>query len=190
LVASVAYPAAAQSTIRIPGERSAYHVELEPHLVAGLFGPPGGGTGAGLGAGARASFEIVPDGFLPTVNDSVAIGVGIDFGHYAGGGIAGPGSCTRFTPGPGGTNVCVEVSQPGASSNYAFLPVVMQWNFWLTRDWSVFGEPGLTFYWFDLKHPGLAPVLELGGRYRLSDTMTLTLRVGYPTFSIGVSFLL
>jgi hypothetical protein len=29
----------------------------------------------------------------------------------------------------------------------------------------------------------------LGGRYQFNDRIALTLRVGYPTFSLGTSFL-
>ena len=72
----------AQSTIRNPGDRPLYRIELEPHLLAGAFGPPGWGTGAGLGIGGRASFEVARDGFIPSINDSVSVGVGLDYLHY------------------------------------------------------------------------------------------------------------
>jgi hypothetical protein len=182
--------ASAQSIIRNPGERQPYRVELEPHALAGLFGPPGDGSGFGFGGGFRASFEIVHNGFIPTINNSVAIGVGTDFLHYAGSGIPDRGRCTRYAPGPAGTQVCVQVAQSGGASNYAYFPVVMQWNFWLTPKWSVFGEPGLTLYWFDYASVGVAPALFLGGRWHFSDRVTLTMRVGYPTFTVGLSILL
>lgn len=75
--------------------------------------------------------------------------------------------------------------------NTLFLPVAMQWNFWLSRHWSVFGEPGigLAFKDFESKKEVLHPILMAGGRYHFSDTVALTLRVGYPAVAIGVSFL-
>jgi hypothetical protein len=167
--------ASAQSTVSHPGDRDRYTLELEPHVALTAFNPPGNGTGAGFGVGVRASFEIVHEGFVPSINDSVAIGVGADFLHYQGSGVVFPGVCTRYAPGPGGTNVCVEVSQTGGPSNYAFLPITMQWNFWLTRQWSVFGEPGVTLYWFDYRSLGAYPVLYLGGRFHFSDTLSLTM---------------
>jgi hypothetical protein len=180
----------AQSTVGSPGAREAYGVELEPHLLLGVFEPPGEGSGFGVGGGVRASFEIVHNGFIPKLNNSIAIGVGLDLLHYGGDSVSQPGTCTRFVPGPAGTPpVCVEVSQRGGASNYAYFPVVMQWNFWLTRKWSVFGEPGLTLYWYDYRSIGAAPVLFAGGRYHFSDRVTLTLRVGYPSFTVGVSIL-
>ncbi len=181
--------AAAQSTILHPSERPADSIELEPHLLATPFNPPGDGSGAGFGVGGRASFEVVRHGFVPSINDSVSVGVGIDFMRYQGSGVFSPGVCTRTATGPAGTGVCVEVSQRGGPSAYLFLPVTMQWNFWLTRQWSVFGEPGLSLYWFDYRALGASPVLFLGGRFHFTDRLTLTMRVGYPTFSIGVSLL-
>ncbi len=181
----------AQTTIQAPGERPPYHVELEPHLALGPSDPPGPGTGWGYGAGFRATFEIVPRGFIGSINDSVAIGVGADFGHYDGNGDVVPGTCKRFVPGPAGTSVCVEVSQTSdGASNYWFLPVVLQWNFWLTRQWSVFAEPGLSPYWSDARGLGVTPALWAGGRYRFSKSATLTMRIGYPTIDFGVSFFL
>ncbi len=183
--------ARADSTIRLPGDRAPYHVELEPHLVLDLIDPPGDGTGFGLGAGFRASFQIMREGFVRTINDSVAIGVGVDFAHYYGNGAVTPGTCAQYEAGPAGTNVCVRVSQTGGASNYAYFPVVMQWNFFLTHRWSVFGEPGLALYWFDYASVGVSPVFDLGGRFHFNDRVTLTLRLGYPTtLSVGVSFLL
>lgn len=67
-----------------------------------------------------------------------------------------------------------------------FVPVVMQWNFFLTPHWSVFGEPGL----------GLGvgsgtvvhPAFFAGGRFHFTDRIALTMRVGYPAASVGASF--
>jgi hypothetical protein len=183
--------ATAQSIIERPGLHEPYRVELEPHLLLGAFVPPGDGTGAGLGGGLRASLVVVDKGFVPTINDSVAIGFGIDGLHYFGNGNVTGGTCSRYVAGAGGMRVCSEVSGVrGGSSNYVFFPAVMQWNFFLTRRWSVFGEPGLALYWFDYSSVGVTPTLFAGGRYHFSDRVTLTMRIGYPTFSVGLSILL
>ena len=72
-----------------------------------------------------------------------------------------------------------------------WIPVVMQWNFWLSEHWSVFGEPGFAFKLEDRGHATRADfTIYGGGRLRLSDRVTLTLRVGYPALTAGVSFLL
>ena len=89
------------------------------------------------------------------------------------------------------------------SANYIHIPVVMQWNFFVASHWSVFGEPGLVIFhgFFDdcpndpqFRCPGrprvtsLEPALYLGGRYHFNDSMSLTMRIGFPSISIGLSF--
>jgi hypothetical protein len=71
-----------------------------------------------------------------------------------------------------------------------FLPVAMQWNFWLTPQWSVFGEPGLAIAarQLEFKKDVFHPIIMAGGRYHFSDKIALTLRAGYPAVSVGVSF--
>lgn len=168
-----------------------YTAEIEPHLVFGSA-PPGSGAGSGIGVGVRASLVVAPDGFISGVNDSVAIGLGLDFGHYAAR-YALNGyrdQCLHFEPGPAGTMVCTEVTSNGGSYNYVFVPVVMQWNFWVTDRFSVFGEPGLSLYHLGNQGFSVTPALYVGGRIRLTDAITLTARLGYPTFSFGVSFML
>jgi hypothetical protein len=72
-----------------------------------------------------------------------------------------------------------------------WVPVVMQWNFWVSEHWSVFGEPGVAFRWRDHYHE-LRPDLTIygGARWLFTPGVSLTLRVGYPAFALGFSFLL
>jgi hypothetical protein len=172
--------ARADDTIRRPGEHLTYYAEIEPHLsfawgdwTSNLGGDPG------YGAGGRFSFPIVKNGFIPNINNSVAIGVGADFLHF-GCGVQGV-TCTL---------------------NSLSFPVVLQWSFYVSRQWSVFGEPGLflyhQFYTAGAACPGPAcpsvsqtsilPALFVGARYPLNERISLTMRVGYPTLNIGVSF--
>lgn len=182
LVWSVAGRAHAQSSIRVPGQRPPYALELEPHVLLTPFGAPDAPSGDGYGLGVRGTIEIAPEGFIPKLNDSVGIGFGIDWIHYNG--VGGRGYCWQFEYTAQGVPVCVQTTPP----NYIFVPVVMQWNFWLHRQWSVFGEPGLA-----LTHRagdfGVVPVFMAGGRFHFSDSVALTMRLGYPSFSLGVSFL-
>lgn len=72
-----------------------------------------------------------------------------------------------------------------------FIPVGMQWNFWLTNHWSVFGEPGIGFAANQSPNrDAVHPVMMVGGRYHFNDRVSLTMRIGYPAFSIGASFFL
>lgn len=181
----------AQSTIKQPGQRSQYYFEAEPHVVAGLADPPGLGAGTGLGVGFRGTVELLKNGFIPKLNNSVGIGFGIDYLRYDG--WQGPrGQCEEFATAPSGVPVCVRTSGSGGGGhvNYFYLPVVMQWNFWLHKSWSVFGEPGVALYLQDGGLEFTPLVLFVGGRYHVSDRITLTMRLGYPAFSFGVSFLL
>ena len=84
-----------------------------------------------------------------------------------------------------------------------FLPVAMQWNFWLTDKWSVFVEPG-----FALRHAFYSDAycdprfyscgnrdnfyfaFFAGARFALTQHLALTMRVGHPVLlSIGLSIL-
>jgi hypothetical protein len=187
LFVAVSGSAFAQSTIRTRGARPSYGVELEPHLLATPFSPPGIGTGEGFGIGARGTFEIVGEGFISTINDSVGIGVGLDWIHYDGSEVEEGGTCAEVEQAPNGIPVCVEVA---GNTDYLWFPVVMQWNFWVHRNWSVFGEPGIALRLDDMDEFNLSPfVLYVGGRYHVSETFTLTMRLGYPAFSFGGSFL-
>jgi hypothetical protein len=77
-----------------------------------------------------------------------------------------------------------------ATNGHVLIPVVMQWNFWLSTHWSVFGEPGFAFGSNDHQGTFLWPAFFAGGRFHFTDRIALTMRLGYPDFSLGVSFLL
>jgi hypothetical protein len=134
-----------QSTIKRPGDHPSYFVELEPHALVAPF------HGFRPGIGFRAFANIVDDGFLSKLNDSVAVGGGFD-----------------------------------ATTKDAWIIAAMQWNFWLSENWSVFGEPGVSV------HNGKFDPFTIwaGGRFHFTDKITLTMRAGRPTLTVGVSFLL
>jgi hypothetical protein len=72
--------------------------------------------------------------------------------------------------------------------NRVLIPVVMQWNFWLSTHWSVFGEPGIAIG--SGRDTQAWPVLDVGGRFLFTERIALTMRLGFPAASVGVSFLL
>jgi len=155
-IVAAAGPARAdeQSIIRNYGDHPSYVFEAEPHLSLG-FGYPFDADNT-LGVGFRGTFHIT-NGFVKGINDSVGVGVGIDFAP------AGPG--------------------------YFIVPVVLQWNFWLSTHWSVFGEPGIAFT--NGPRSAIDPlVFYAGGRFHFTERIALTIRLGYPDVSVGVSFLL
>ncbi len=176
-VLGTARTARADETIRSPGAHPDYAVEIEPHFVIGddsVF------ASAGYGVGARFGIPIVRNGFVPSINNSVAINFGIDLVHYD--------QCYFQTTGCG--------------ANYLLFPVALQWNFFLSRQFSVYGEGGIFLYKgfvsdavcsgsFCVGAPsdfGVLPTFAVGGRWHFSEHVALNLRVGYPTVTLGVSF--
>lgn len=179
--------------IKNPGDHL-NSVELEPHLVLRPLDTPH--NDLGLGVGFRATIPIVKNGFVSTINNSVGIGFGLDYMRYD--------ACGKYF---GVYYDC------GKLSHFS-IPVVMQWNFFLTPAWSVFGEPGLAYniYSYDKDacgarvvgyrngvvlredvcpdHAALDLTLFAGARWHFANTTTLTMRVGWPYWSVGVSFLL
>ena len=166
--------------IKNPGDHSRYVFEAEPHLLVGWADPPGIASGAGIGLGFRGTVVLVNNGFVSSINNSIGIGFGADWVHYS-------HRNDYCTGGPNGG--CYSDSQ---SVNNLWFPVVMQWNFFLSRQWSVFGEPGLAIRYTGFQNGHdvqVDPAFFAGGRWHFSDSMTLTMRLGYPTISVGVSFM-
>jgi hypothetical protein len=182
LLCTVATSVHAASIIRDPNPPK-YKLEIEPHLGAQyLYASTYGGRG--FGPGARFAIPIVSPGFIKRLNNSVAISFGGDLLYLRPSGA-------RFCDSSG----CVEPAN-GLWALYA--PATMQWNFWLTDKWSVFGEPGVVLRspvagcerkWGCKEAEG--PIwwaFYAGARYHFSDEMALTLRAGYPTgVSVGLS---
>jgi hypothetical protein len=187
--------ARAEDTLKSPGDHSHYFVEMEPHGVGGWAAQ---WAGLGFGLGGRLSVNLTHDGFIPTINNSVAVSLGFDWLHYAATQACyyANGICS-FGPG----------YYPDA--DYFQFPVAMQWNFYLSKRWSVFGEPGLYIWHGSYSAPsyacngagqtlctvsygadtGVGPAFWAGARYHFSDAASLTVRVGYPDFlTVGASF--
>jgi hypothetical protein len=167
----LAQEANAQLIIRNPGDHPDFRAELEPH---GLLVPWGDSFGYGhyygrydyaaaAGIGFRATIKVA-DPVIPRLNNTIGVTFGLDFTNC--------GYCYY-----------------GKEQFSFWTPVGAQWTFFLTRKWSVFGDVGAVafsdgFYhnlWFD-------PMFEVGGRFHFRDKITLTMRVGYPFITVGVSF--
>lgn len=160
----------ADSVIKQPNRHPVYRAELEPHVnILPWHRNYGGYRGNGFGdvefgGGFRASIEIADPAFIPKINNTVAITFGVDFTNN---------NCGRYC---------------GHSFSF-WSPVALQWNFFLTDKWSVFGEGGfmLRSYGFLANTYGDF-TFAAGGRYHFTDKVALTMRVGYPFVSVGISF--
>ena len=188
LASSAGGDARADDTIKHPGDHPAYDVEIEPHILLGWDNIYSAG---GFGFGARFSIPIVHNGFVQEINNSVAISFGLDWVHYD-----APSCYYNYARGCYG----------GTSADFFQFPVVMQWNFYVARKWSVFGEPGL-YIWHgtygngvcyngpnpvpcSFSDTGVGPAFWIGGRYHFNENIALTMRLGYPDIlTIGVSFM-
>lgn len=170
--AFVALAPEAQANIKNPNDHPDYVAELEPHGNLVLFHRDYGLRGLRrnyysgfgdpeFGVGFRATIELGDPAFIPRLNNTVGISFGLDI-----------------------TN-CLYCYDDFT----LWTPVTMQWNFFFNDQWSAFADLGLVirsdgFYrdaWFDF-------VTMIGGRYHFNDDIALTMRIGYPFFSVGASF--
>ena len=189
IIAAIAAPllaapavASADVAVTVEGPRaprydeSLYPIEVEPHFT---FGPENVYGAAGFGGGVRLGIPLVT-GHLGSVPQNLALSFGGDILHH---------------------DNCFFGSDCGA--NYLMVPVAAQWNIFAVRRLSLFAEGGAFVYkgWFDGCRPGdgpgcsspsdfgVLPTVAIGGRVHLGPGSALTLRVGYPTTTLGVSFL-
>jgi hypothetical protein len=154
-----------------------YPLELEPHFAFGAENVYGA---SGIGAGLRVGVPLIAGWLGSSVPDNLAISFGADILHY---------------------DNCYYANDCGA--NYLLVPVALQWNVFVARPVSLFLEGGAFLYkgWFDGCGPGdgpgcsppsnfgLLPTVALGGRIHIARNVALTMRLGYPTSTLGVSFL-
>lgn len=182
--------AAADATIRTPNAHLHYGAEVDAHLVVQWDDEPAWHD-EGLGLGVHVGIPVIDNGPVSSINNSLAITVGLDWAHFG-------DDCTL----PG-----LEPER-GCAANDFWLPITAQWNFYFSDAISAFPELGLAIQhtrWDDGfcrrngayvrceesgSHTSVRPVLWLGVRWQLQDTFALTLRVGSPSLLLGVSFLL
>jgi hypothetical protein len=189
--------ASAAGIVREPGNHPHYSVELEPHLLWTWAGLPHD-VHDGWGAGLRASIPLFHNGPIDTINNNMAISFGFDWAH----------SSAHCWPGahPPGYPPGYYYGYDDCSANSYWIPVALQWNFFLTDMISVFGEPGLSFVhstwdqWgpcpvggtcqYSQSDTTLLPVLWGGARFLFSNSLGVTVRLGTPSISAGLSILL
>ncbi|AUX47923.1 hypothetical protein SOCE26_094490 [Sorangium cellulosum] len=168
-VALVALAPEAQANIKNPHDHPDYTAELEPHGNLAFWRRDYGLRGyrryrdfdTEFGVGFRATIELGDPAFVPKINNTVGISFGVDITNC------------RY---------CYD--------DFTLIsPVTLQWNFFFNDKWSAFADLGVLvrsdgFYreaWLDF-------ATMIGGRYHFNDEVALTMRVGYPFFSVGVSF--
>lgn len=176
-IALLARGASGEAQIREPGQHRT-RVEFEGHVSA--FNPLYCHV-AGYGGGARIGIPLIGNGFVNSINNSVALSVGADF--FA--------------------NTDVR-----CRSTAVHVPAALQWNFFLSDQWSVFFEPTLmvtipvntgncAFGASGSNERGCDEVLFMGGasigaRWHFNGQgryPTVLLRLGFPVgANLGMSF--
>jgi hypothetical protein len=185
----VAFSAPANAQIRNPGAHPRYAAELDLHLVWQWADEPWWND-EGIGLGMRASIPLLDNGPIETINNNLAITFGLDWAHF-------DGNCER--------------AGFECDANDFWIPVAVQWNFFLSRVVSLYPEIGLALqhstYSTDVDVPGcrnvrgfpvcgddddtdIEFVIWLGSRFNVSEDLAITLRLGLPSLLLGVSFLL
>jgi hypothetical protein len=186
--------AGAQSIIKEPGNHPTYAVEIEPHFVFQWSNRLGADDG--FGPGVRVNIPFLHNGPIPRINNNMAIGVGLDVTF----GTGGRGWCYgAYNPNAWGTDCHV---------TEFWLPVTLQWNFFLTKVISVFGEPGFAIAhrsWngpincngnngplcdHDYSTNDFEFVFWGGARFMFSDRVGATVRIGTPSLTAGINILL
>jgi hypothetical protein len=156
-----------------PGAHPRYTADLEPHVLADWDNSPPCSSD-GLGAGVRATIPFLQDGPVPGINNNMGLGLGADYAH-------------RWA------NHCTGI----VSANGLIIPVVLQWNFFLLRRLSVFGEAGVAWqHWWNTPYlctfcggytstNQLDVALAAGGRFMVTERFAFLLRLGWPYVSLG-----
>ena len=129
-------------------------------------------VGKGLAVGARIGFPIVYNGFVKKINNAVYINIGADL-YFIGDGRKDESHAVGIG-----------------------VPITMHWEFYFTPQWSAFGEIGPNLF----IHPEVVRGhgwkfsgphwfhATAGGRFFIDRTLSLTLRIGSPYSSFGVTF--
>jgi hypothetical protein len=136
--------------------------DIEPHLILGYGFDRGPGYTDGFGFGVRFGAPLVPGGILAGVEDSLALSFGADLTYWSG---------------------SYQSNTFWATSEVLF-PVMLQWNFYLTRAFSIFPEGGVAFGLGGCSTCAFyaAPGLALGARIHFDG------RAGYPAFVFRIGF--
>ena len=126
------------------------------------------------------SFELEPHlAIAPFDEDQVGVGAGVT-GTFN---VANEGFINRLND-----SVGISIGADWTGSGSYHLSAAMQWNFWLSHRFSVFGAPGIGVQFFD-DDVNLWPAFGGGGRLHFGPNFALTLRAGFPVSAIGISLL-
>ncbi|MDH5673159.1 MAG: hypothetical protein OEZ06_13470 [Myxococcales bacterium] len=154
-------------------------VRPEVHLDLGVFH-------GGFGVGFRIDIPIVPDGLIDGTDDELALSPGLDLFFWD---YSRRNYCYINNR---GNRVCVDGRYNDGVGFW--IPVPVQWNFYLNEHWSIFPELGLGLIWDEYYgdrdgRMRLRPMLSFGARYHFNNRNALLMRLSWPMgFQIGITF--
>ncbi len=129
-----------------------------------------------LGVGFRVEFPIVPDGFIDSLDDELALSFGGDIQFLS---WDNRRNCNGY----------------GCWGDWSFWPqAAAQWNFYLTPKWSVFAEAGVAVGVHECGSNDVcgsaSPLIGVGGRWHFAPPrVALFVRVNHPFGAqIGLNF--
>ena len=139
-------------------------VTLDMHAGLLFYGP-------GAFVGARLALPIAPNGFVPSINNSVALVLGADL-YYA-----------RYLG---------ELGEHERGIGFGF-PLGLQWSFFFSEKFSAFATLGVNIYFpasfvaggDAFERAGGYVLAEVGGRVHFSPRAAFVFRVGNPYTSVG-----
>lgn len=138
--------------------------------------------GFGFAGGARFGIPLMHNGFVPSLDNAVYLNFGGDF-YFVDDWIC-------YNNGRGGCDY------RGYGIALGF-PVALHWEFYFSDMWSAFAELGFQVFlppslfhggYIDYRdHVGQWVIAAVGGSLHLGDVVALTLRVGNPYISFGIT---
>lgn len=157
-----------------------YSIEIEAHGTVAAFDS----FFVGLGAGARITIPVADNTLVKSIDDELSVGIGIDVVRY------------------GAYKPINTSSKPGLGVLALYVPVSLQWNFWLGSRATFFLEPTLIYRYASYiddcanaygsacaERTRFLPSGALGMRFRFADHVGLTIRAGWPMANLGLTWL-
>ncbi len=157
-----------------------YSVEIEAHGTVAAFDS----FFVGLGGGMRLTIPVADNALVKSIDDEISLGIGLDIVRY------------------GAYKPINNSSKPGLGVLAFYVPVSLQWNFWLGSRATFFLEPSLVYRYATYidecssaygtacaERTRFLPSGALGMRFRFANHIGMTLRVGWPMANLGLTWL-
>ena len=157
-----------------------YSIEIEAHGTVAAFDA----FFVGLGGGMRLTIPVADNALVKSIDDEISLGIGLDIVRY------------------GAYKPINTSSKPGLGVLAFYVPVSLQWNFWLGSRATFFLEPTLIYRYATYidecnsaygsacaERTKFLPSGAIGMRFRFANHIGMTLRAGWPMANLGLTWL-